>query len=207
MGVNRFWVLINHALRTRPASSLFFLLLRSEIRRSTRAIKAVDPSIVAKPILVTGLSETKRRIYLGEGFVPVSRVRHTSNQRDLDAPQFLIDAILEGGDALESFLTRQESNPCKPYWTTEYSKQRLASTRALQQIDPQNFVIWVAPTDNGHFEVIDGNHRLRLAYIRGLIEIKVIFFLNSPSIDWANPRSFFLNRLIDLRKNHSGLVT
>jgi hypothetical protein len=183
----RVWSLVDHVLRTRLARPLFFFLLRSEIRRDKRAIQAVNPSKEVRPRLVIGLGETKGRISLGEGFVPVSRIRHSASHRNPDAPQFLIDAILDGDDSLESFLALQESSLSWPYWTAETWRQRVAAIRVLLQVDPERFEIWVAPTGDGHFEVLDGNHRLRLARIRGLIEMKVIFFLNIPSIDWTAP--------------------
>jgi hypothetical protein len=203
--VLKIWSLVDHVLRSRLAQPSFFFLLRSEIRRDKRAIQAVNPSKKVRPRLVIGLSETKRRICLGEGFAPVSRIRHSPSVRNPDAPQFLIDAILDGDDSLESFLALKESGLSTPVWTAETSRQRVAAIRVLLQVDPERFEIWVTSTGDGHFEVLDGNHRLRLARIRGLIEMKVIFFLKSPTIDWTAPRSIFLNRLIDRRKNHSGL--
>ena len=197
-----FWTLIDRALRTRLAVPIFFLLLAKEISRDTRAIQAFRLSTPVQPRLVNGLSEGKKRISLGEGFLPLARIRHSSTQRAPDADQFLVDAILEGGDAVDSFLACQELDPSKPYWTAAYSRQRVAAINVLRQADPESFVIWVTPADNGLFEVIDGNHRLRLAQIWGLTDMKVIFFLNIPSIDWNAPRSIFLNRLIDCPKNH-----
>jgi hypothetical protein len=200
MANNKLWVRVDYALRTRFASHLFFILLRREIRHYRNAIKAVRPSTAVRPRLVPAVNETRRRISLGEGLVPVSIMRNSFSQRDTDADQFLIDAILEGGDGLESFLTRQELNPSKPRWTPDYSKERVAVIRTLLHADAEDFVIWVMPTDDGHFCIIDCNHRFRLAQIRRLRVMKVIFFLPIPSIDWSKPRSFFLDRLIGVRK-------
>jgi len=197
-----FWALSDRALRTRLAVPLFFLLLVEEIRRDTGAIQPFRLSTPVRPRLVNGLSEGKKRISLAEGFAPVAGIRHTSTQSGPNADQRIVDAILEGRDALDSFLARQELDPSKPYWTAAYSRERVAATHVLLRADAESLAISVTPTDNGQIEVIDGNHRLRLAQIRGLTEMKVIFFLNIPSIDWKAPRSIFLNRLVDRRKNH-----
>lgn len=195
-----FWALIDRALRSRLAVPLFFLLLVEGIRRDTRAIQAFRLSTPVQPRLVSWLSEGKKRISLAEGFVPVKKIRHSSNQREPDADQFIVDAIREGGDSLASFLAGQELNTSKPYWTAAHSRERVAAINVLLQAEPETIVIWVAPTDDGQVEVVDGNHRLRVAQIRGLTEMKVIFFVNVPSIDWATPRLIFLNRLIDRDK-------
>ena len=197
-----FWRLVDSALKSRLATPLFFMLFAEEIRRDTLAIQAFRLSTPVQPRLVRGLSEGKKRIYLAEGFVPVIKIRHSSNQREPDANQFIVDTIREGGGALASFLAGQELNASKPYWTPAYSRERVAAINVLLRAEPETFLIWVAPTDDGTVEVVDGNHRLRVAQIRGLTEIRVIFFLNVPSIDWKAPRSIFLNRLIDCPKNH-----
>ena len=202
MPLDLFWALIDRALRTRLAHPFFFLLLVEEIQRDIRAIQAFRLSTQVRPRLVNGLREGRKRISLAEGFVPVAGIRNTSTQSGPNADQLIVDAILEGRDALGSFLARQELDPSKPYWTAAYSNERVAATNVLSRVDPKSFVIWVTPADNGEVEVIDGNHRLRLAQISGLTEIKVIFFLNIPSIDWKAPRSIFLNRLVDRRKDH-----
>ncbi len=197
-----FWALIDRALRSRLAVPLFFLLAVEEVRRDKRAIQAFRLSTTVQPRLVNGVSTGKKRISLAEGFVPVVRIRHSSNQRGPDADQLIVDAILEGGDSLDSFLARQELCPSKPYWTAAHSRERVAAINVLLEADPESLVIWVTPTDDGEVEVIDGNHRLRFAQIRGATEMKVVFFLNDTSIDWGAPRSFFLNRLADRRSNH-----
>ena len=194
------WGVVDGFLRTRPAHLLFFALLSSEIRRSARAIKFVSPSTQTKPRLVMGLSENKRRISLGEGRVPISLIKHNHTRRTRAADQLIVDAFLESRDALELFLHQQESNRSKPYWDVEYSQLRVGTVERLLQVNTQDFVIWVIPSENGYFEVIDGDHRLRIARIRGLEEIRVVFFLAVPSIDWGSPKSTFLTRLSVHRK-------
>ena len=201
MPLDWFWALIDRFLRTRLGRPLFFYLLVEEIQRDIRAIQAFRLSTQVWPRLVNGLREEKKRISLAEGFVPVVGIRNSSTQSGPNADQLIVDAILEGGDALGSFLARQELDASKPYWTAAYSNERVAAINVLRRVDPKSFVIWVTPADNGEVEVIDGNHRLRLVQISGLTEMKVIFFLNVPSIDWRAPRSIFLNRLVNCRKN------
>jgi hypothetical protein len=172
------------------------MLLGSEIRHCRNAIEAVSQSTVVTPRIVNGLGESKKRISLGEGFVPVSRIRHSPGLGEPDATQFLIDAILEGPDATRSFLSRSMPNE-----TAAQGAKRVAVVKNLMQADPEGFIIWVAPTDDLQFEVLDGNHRLRLAQIWNLKEMKVTFFVNIPSLDWSRPSSFFLGRLVDSRKS------
>ena len=59
-------------------------------------------------------------------------------------------------------------------------------------------MILVGLTDQEDLIVLDGHHRFRVAQLRGCAEIAAVLGVPGvPTVDWDNPRLFFLNKLIN----------
>jgi len=202
---NRFWSLIDAALRTPTARPLFFLLFRKEIRAARKVMQTMAPSVKFKPRLYQAHSDEKhyprrrQKIVVSDVvYRPISTAHFRPERRDVEADQFLVDAILAGGQSLKAFLSRQEANPGKPYWTTEYSRERIGQVKSLLEANPAEFVLTVFPDEKGRLIILDGHHRLRTAQVKGLNNVSAVFGVPGvPTIDWDNPRQVFLSRLVD----------
>jgi ParB-like nuclease domain len=197
--------LIDYGLRTKVLSPLFFLLFLREIRAALKVTQLMAVPIETKPRLNWSPHDTRhhprrrRRIVISDVvIVPISTIRFHPERRDADADQLLVDEVLARGQSLKAFLSRQEANPTKHYWTGEYSKDRVGAIENLLEANPAEFVLTVFPEDTGRFIVLDGHHRLRIAQLKGLSEVHVVIGVPGvPTIDWDNPSSVFLSRLID----------
>ena len=197
------WDLVDRALRARPARLLFIVLFLPEILECRRAIKKVSPTTVITPRIVNGHGEWKKRICLGTGKIATALIRHNHTRRGPDADQLIVDATNESADTFQSFSLRQQANHAKPYWTEDYGAQRAVIAKQLMEVPTEHFVIWVTPDTDGSFEVIDGDHRLRIAEIRGDNEMNVMFFIKGFSIDWNKPSGVFLGKFLDRKRQHS----
>jgi hypothetical protein len=203
-----FWRFVDRALRTRAAAPWFFVLYRSEISSALDSLRAAFPLLVLTrrlkrtPNFKHHINRNRSRLCISaETRFAVSEIQFDHDRRNPDADQFLVDAVRLGGKPLRDFLSRQETNPAKPYWTPEYSKSRVAAVKALLRANPRDFVISVGLTDKKEVLIIDGHHRLRVAQLRGVGEITVVFGVRGiPTIDWDNPRTFFLGRLDKKKK-------
>ncbi len=192
-------------LRSRAASPLFFLLNQSEVSKASKLIKAVFPSVVQKrqlqgaPSFKADYPRNRRRLALTPQIrLNVAAIQFNPDRRDVRSDQFLVDAFLSGGKTLREFLARQESDATKPYWTPEYSRARVSAVKSLLTAPPENFVILVGLTDQEDLIVLDGHHRVRVAQLGGCAEIAAVLGIPGvPTVDWDNPRLFFLNKLIN----------
>ena len=168
-------------------------------------MQTMAPSVKFSPRLAWVHSNTKhyllsrKRIVVSDVVsVSISTVNFDQRRRDVDADQFLVDEVLAGGQSLEAFISRQEANPAKSYWTTEYSEERIRRIKQLLETNPAEFVLSVFPDEKGRLIALDGHHRLRISQLKGLNNVAVVFGVPGvPTIDWDNPSQVFLSRLID----------
>jgi len=94
------------------------------------------------------------------------------DQANLSEAWAEVDAVSSGGDVQSNYFANLSST--NPHWEESFASQREAWTESLFAQDPGDFHVVVSALPNGRLKVINGYHRLRVAFLSGQSSIKVI---------------------------------